>query len=300
LAPARDGGLGLDLLTYAMIVEELARGWTSVAAIVATHAAAADAIGRGAPAALRSAVLSRMTRGEIMGAVVCGGLIDTRQDGDGWRLHGAAPLVDLAATASVLVIDARTGDGRARPFAVERTTPGVAVTAAGATIGVRGIAAGSLALDGACAAALGDDTGRLHTVSDLGAAATAVGLAQAAFEAALRYSQQRTTFGKPICQHQAVQLKLADMATSITAARLLTYAAAEAGDDVSTGLARRYAAETASQATLESMRIHGGYGYTNEFPIERYYRDAARLLIEPDTAAARLADQLVAAADASS
>jgi alkylation response protein AidB-like acyl-CoA dehydrogenase len=298
LAPARDGGLGLDLVTYAMIVEELGRGWTSVAAIVAAHATATDAIGRDAPAALRGGVLSRMTRGEIMGTAASDAAVDARRDGDGWRVSGVVPLVDMACRAGVYVVGARTADGPL-VLAVERGAPGVAVTAA-ATVGVRGTDAGSLVLDGARAAPLGDAAGRLRAVSALGAAAAAVGLAQAAFEAALRYSQQRTTFGKPICQHQAVQLKLADMATTITAARLLTYAAAEEGGAVATGLARRYATDTAYQATLESMRIHGGYGYTNEFPVERYYRDAARLLIEPESTAAGLAAQLVAAAPSSS
>jgi alkylation response protein AidB-like acyl-CoA dehydrogenase len=295
LAPARDGGLGLDLATHAMIVEELARGWTSVAAIVAGHAAAADTIARHAPAAVRTATVSRMTRGEIMGTAACGAAVDARPDAGGWRLHGAVPLLDMGSTAAVYVVDARTPDRRRRPFVVERDTPGVTVTAVAATVGVRGIDAGSVVFDGALAHALGDDGDRLHAVYDLGAAATAVGLAQAAFEAALRYSQQRTTFGKPICQHQAVQLKLADMASTITAARLLTYDAGARADAVAAGLARRYAGETAYQAALESMRIHGGYGYTNEFPVERYYRDAARLLVDPPGAAARLAERLVAA-----
>jgi alkylation response protein AidB-like acyl-CoA dehydrogenase len=112
---------------------------------------------------------------------------------------------------------------------------------------------------------------RLHT------AATAVGLAQAAFEAALRYSQQRTAFGKPICEHQAVQLMLADMATAITASRLLTYEAARHGetpDDPHPRMARILASDTAARVTLDAMRIHGGYGYTREFPLERFYRDA--------------------------
>jgi alkylation response protein AidB-like acyl-CoA dehydrogenase len=114
-------------------------------------------------------------------------------------------------------------------------------------------------------------------------AAAAVGLAQAAFESALRYSQQRSAFGVPICQHQAIQLKLADMATSIAVARLLTQRAAAEGDAgdtavVQAGMAYLQAAETACAVTLEAMRIHGGYGYTAEFPVERYYRDAAMLL----------------------
>ncbi|HXU90802.1 MAG TPA: acyl-CoA dehydrogenase family protein, partial [Methylomirabilota bacterium] len=108
-------------------------------------------------------------------------------------------------------------------------------------------------------------------------AAVAVGIAQAAFEAALRYSQQRSTFGQPIAQHQAVQLKLADMATGIAAARLLTYEAAAEPGGAAAGLAKILATETACAVTLESMRVHGGYGYTTEFPVERYYRDAAQL-----------------------
>src|SRR4030095_13756807 len=117
------------------------------------------------------------------------------------------------------------------------------------------------------------------------APAIAIGLAQAAFEAALRYSQQRTTFGKPLCQHQAVQLKLADMATGITAGRLLTYHAAVgsggAPEPESAAMARLHSASVAAHATLETMRIHGGYGYVNEFPVERFYRDAARLAFVP-------------------
>ena len=120
----------------------------------------------------------------------------------------------------------------------------------------------------------------------LGAAAIAVGVAQAAFEAALRYSQQRTAFGKAICEHQAIQLKLADMATAITAARLLTDHAASHAErnertEESIAMAKLAASEAALMVTLESMRIHGGYGYTAEFPVERYYRDAARLVLTP-------------------
>ncbi|HKZ04021.1 MAG TPA: acyl-CoA dehydrogenase family protein, partial [Methylomirabilota bacterium] len=117
----------------------------------------------------------------------------------------------------------------------------------------------------------------------LGEAAVAVGLGEASLEAALRYAQQRTTFGKPIAQHQAIQLKLADMATSVTASRLLVQHAAERlarhpTDGAAAAMARLDAADTAYRAALESMRTHGGYGYTKEFPVERFYRDAAALL----------------------
>jgi alkylation response protein AidB-like acyl-CoA dehydrogenase len=158
------------------------------------------------------------------------------------------------------------------------------------TLGGRGLAPADLSLEHVRVpgtARLADGAGRLaRALARLGAAATAVGVAQAAFEAALRYSQQRSAFGQPICQHQAVQLKLADMATRITAARLLTSRAAERleadpADDAAALMARLEAADAAAAVTLEAMRIHGGYGYTTEFPVERCYRDAARLLVVP-------------------
>jgi alkylation response protein AidB-like acyl-CoA dehydrogenase len=173
-------------------------------------------------------------------------------------------------------------------------------------LGARGLDACRLVVDGVHPQRLlvgAERTGPVLGVACVLAAATAVGLAQAAFEAALRYSQQRTTFGKPLCQHQAVQLKLADMATGITAARLLTNeaAASEAAgplDPAAAAMARLQAASVAVQATLESMRIHGGYGYVSEFPVERYYRDATRLLFVPvdeDALRADLAARLAAA-----
>jgi len=152
----------------------------------------------------------------------------------------------------------------------------------------------------------------LHTLVDLGLkfarsrparlavtdGALGVGLAQASFEAALRYAQQRTAFGKPINQHQAIQLKLADMATAVTAARLLVH---DAGvDPIRSVLAKLQASAAATRVTLESMRTHGGYGYTAEFPVERHYRDAARLLAMPipeDAARAIAAARLRAADD---
>ncbi|MBM4440506.1 MAG: acyl-CoA dehydrogenase, partial [Candidatus Rokubacteria bacterium] len=150
--------------------------------------------------------------------------------------------------------------------------------------GVRVPAAGSVPPDGAFAAALGF----AHLVT----AGLAVGIAQAAFEAALRYAQQRSAFGKPISQHQAIQLKLADMATSLTAVRLLV---ADAGDDpLRAAAAKLQASAMAVRVTLESMRTHGGYGYTAEFAVERHYRDAARLLHLPEPEARTRAETAAA------
>ena len=127
-----------------------------------------------------------------------------------------------------------------------------------------------------------------HLSLVLGARRMCVGVAQAALDEAVRYSQERVTFGKPICQHQAIQLKLADMATQVEAARLLTYRAATAYDtgersDMEAGMAKLFATEAAVDCSLESMRIHGGYGYSKEFDVERLYRDAPLLAIGEGT-----------------
>ena len=295
LVPPDLGGLGLDLATSAQIVEELARGWTTVAAVVATHLGATDACARFATADTRRR-LPAMTRGELWAASALSGAVSAVRDGGALVLTGASGLVDNAARAQVFVVLARGDDGTPLAAVVERTAPGLAVELAPPTIGARGLGAGRLVLDRvrvAVTAVLGADAGReveaagrVLAVGRLGLAATAVGLAQAAFEAALRYSRERTTFGKAICHHQAVQLKLADMVTAITAARLHTTHAAErlgtAGDDLPALMARLAATEAASHVTLEAMRIHGGYGYTTDFPVERYYRDAPRLLLALD------------------
>ncbi len=286
LVPPEHGGLGLDLVTYAMIVEELARAWTSIAAIVASHAAAGHALGRIGDKSARERWLAPMTRGERWGCLVLAESV-TAQPVDGvWQLDGHARLVDHAGRADTLVVLARRDDGEAGVFMVERDARGLSVSAPRETLGGRGLGPCDVVFDGVRAAGSIEAAADLQAVARLGAAATAVGLAQAAFEAALRYSQQRTAFGKPICQHQAIQLKLADMATRLTASRALTYRAAERldadpTDDATAIMAKLDAADTAYMVTLEAMRIHGGYGYTKEFPVERYYRDAARLLTAP-------------------
>lgn len=125
-------------------------------------------------------------------------------------------------------------------------------------------------------------------VGRINVAARAVGVAQAAFEEAIRYAQQRETFGKPICEHQAIQLKLADMATKIEASRLLVRQAAEKKDagercDLEAGMAKLFASEACEEVALEAMRVLGGYGYTQEFPVERFYRDAPLMIIGEGT-----------------
>ena len=302
------GGLGLDARTVGMIIEELARGSGALATIVTTHLAAAGAIGRFGTAEQRERLLAPMTRGELLGAVAFADGVVATPAGEDWILDGVVPLVDHGAHVAGVLVRAASPAG-ATCFLVGRETPGLRVGAAVPTLGLRGLDPCPLHFERCRVPSrelLGGVPGRgdVHeaagrSIARLGVAATALGLAQAAFEAALRYSQQRTTFGKPIAQHQAIQLTLADMATRITAARLLAYdAAGDQIDDVRMAMAKVYASETAYEVTLASMRVHGGYGYTSEFPVERYYRDAARLASYPTTNAAErrdLACRLVAA-----
>jgi alkylation response protein AidB-like acyl-CoA dehydrogenase len=297
----RYGGLGLDLVATAMILEELARGWTSVALAVAGHLAVTWALDRFATPAEREARLPALVRAEHVGATVVGGDVAARRDGP-WRLSGRTALVDNATRADAVLLTATEAGGRPVAALVERSAAGLAAGEPEPTLGGRGLDPCPLTLAGVVpAVVLGPEAAAaVGAFATLASAATAVGLAQAAFEAALRYSQQRATFGKPLCQHQAVQLKLADMATGITAARLLAYRAAERdAEPAAAAMARLQAVAVAADVTLESMRIHGGYGYVSEFPVERYYRDAARLLVAPvddATLRAQLAARLSGAA----
>jgi alkylation response protein AidB-like acyl-CoA dehydrogenase len=289
------GGLGLDTRTAAMIVEELARGSAALAAIALAHFVATRTIGTTATADSRERLLPAMTRGDALGIVVPASGLDAARAGEDWILEGETSPVDHAARAAVLVVEAAAPGGHVW-IVVSADTPGIHRGPPVATLGLRGIEACRLRLErcrvpsrNVLAAVERADRTRADVLGlwRLGVAAIGVGLAQAALEAALRYAQQRTTFGKPIAQHQAIQLALAGMATKVTAARLLTDAAAAPdADDTSHPIAKVYASEIAYEVALDSMRVHGGYGYTSEFPVERYYRDAAHLASTPTTNAA--------------
>jgi alkylation response protein AidB-like acyl-CoA dehydrogenase len=303
VAPADYGGLALDARTVVVILEELGRGAVAPAAVVAAQLAAARAIGTHGTPAQRERLLPPMTRAEQLVVPVLGARLEARPAGDGFAVRGLARMVDNAPRASSFLVGAALPDGAPASFLVPRDR--VRVGASLETIGGRGLDPADVAFETTVGAGArvgrGDDAVvSAESFARLGTAAIAVGVAQAAFEAALRYAQQRTTFGQPICQHQAIQLKLADMSTGITASRLLVYDAADAGlDDAAIAMAKIEATETAYRATLESMRIHGGYGYTAEFPVERLYREAARLLVTPtgnDAERRRLAVRLTTAA----
>ncbi|TMD62683.1 MAG: acyl-CoA dehydrogenase, partial [Chloroflexi bacterium] len=183
-------------------------------------------------------------------------------------------------------------------FLVEKGTPGLTVSRTFEKLGYKGVDTAELVFDAVhvpvtCLLGGSEGEGFKHAMSGLevgriNVAARAVGLAQAAFNDAIRYAQQRTTFGKPIAQHQAIQLKLADMATKIEAARLLLQKAARRKDrgercDLEAGMAKLFASEMCQEVTLDALRIYGGFGYTKEFNVERYYRDAPFMLVGEGT-----------------
>ena len=290
VVPSDLGGLGLDGAAYALLAEEIGRGSATLAAVLASHLDAAEAVLRLGGVEQRRRLLPALASGTLRGGTVKS--VDgrrpraTRQDG-GFIVSGRELIASPGRHANLFVLVAEAEDGL-HALLVEARQRGLELVEPSPMVGRRGSDLWRVELE-QCLVSDGQvlGTGRALDAKDLAAldgssrmreAAAAVGLAQAAFEAALRYSQQRSAFGVPICQHQAIQLKLADMATAIAVSRLLTQRAAAEGGAVPAGIAWLHASETASMVTLESMRIHGGYGYTAEFPVERYYRDAAMLL----------------------
>ena len=307
------GGLGLDVGTYARIVEELAAGWMSLTGILNTHFICATLLSRHGTAEQQARLLPRLATGEVRGCLSLSepdAGSDTRalrckatRDGDEYVIDGTKMWVTNGERAGLVALAARTPEG-ITCFMVEKEpgprAGGISVSRAIHKLGYRGLETVEMAYDGhrvPASAVLGGPDGLGHGLSyilgalELGRvniAARACGVARAAFEGAIRYAQERQTFGVPIARHQAIQFKLADMATKLEAARLLTRSAADRLDrgeraDVEAGMAKLFASETAFELAAESMRIHGGYGYTTELPVERYYRDAPLMLIGEGT-----------------
>lgn len=307
------GGAGVSKAAYAAIVEELCVGWMSLAGAINSHLIVADVIERFGTDAQRRSYLPKMATGELRGALGLSeadagsdaAALRTRavRSGDGYSLTGNKLWVTNGRRCGVLLVAAKT-DPHAEPahrgvslFLVE---PGAGYTVSRDhdKLGYKGIETSEISLDDrrvAADALVGgvEGTGFAQVMAGLelgrvNVAARAVGVARAAYEAALSYAQQRETFGRPIAQHQTVQNMLADMATNLRAARLLTRDAAEALDrgeraDLGAGMAKLFASETAAQNSLSAMRIHGGFGFTKEFAVERYYRDAPLMLIGEGT-----------------
>jgi alkylation response protein AidB-like acyl-CoA dehydrogenase len=307
------GGLGLPMTVYAQIVEELARGWMSLSGVVNTHLLVAYMLQQFGSEEMRERYLYDMVGGERRAAICLtepGAGSDLQsiettavRDGDSYVVNGNKLFVTNGRHGKIFAVLCKT-DREAQPahrgisvIIVDAGTPGFNVARDIRKLGYKGVETCELTFEDC----------RVHVSNLLGAegegfkyimsglevgrinvASRAVGVAQAALEAALKYARQRVTFGKPIAEHQAIQLKLADMATSVQAARLLVKNAAEKKDrgeraDMEAGMAKLFASETALTVATECMRIHGGYGYTQDLPVERYYRDAPLMIIGEGT-----------------
>ena len=311
--PAEYGGLGLDSTTYVMIIEELCVGWMSLSGILNTHLLLAYILRTHGTEAQKKRFLPRMATGEERGALCLtephAGSDAQRirttavRQGDFYVVNGSKMFVTNARYGTVYALAAKTAPNADPPYRgislfVAEKGPGITVSRDIDKLGYKGVETCEVLFEDYRVPAenlIGGKEGEgfRHVMSGLevgriNIAARAVGVARAAFEHAIRYAQQRETFGKPIAEHQAIQLKLADMATKIEAARLLTHQAANKKDrgercDVEAGMAKLFASETCHEVALEAMRVFGGYGYTKEFPVERFYRDAPLMIIGEGT-----------------
>jgi alkylation response protein AidB-like acyl-CoA dehydrogenase len=326
--PEEYGGMGLDLTTYAMIVEELSRGWISISGIVNTHFIGSYLLMKFGSEEQKQKYLPRMATGEIraafslsepeLGSDVQAIKTSAKKlpDDGGYEINGQKMWVTNGLRATLVFTLVKTdpaAEPRHRgmtcfvcekePGAAENTgdQKGLNVPPQIKKMGYKGVESTELVFDGyrtpADSILGGEEAGlnkgfaQMMDALELGrvnVAARGVGIAQRALELALRYSQERKTFGKPIAEHQAIQFKLADMATQVDAARLLTQRAArlkDAGErsDIEAGMAKLFASEAGRFCVEESFRIHGGYGYSKEYEIERLYRDAPLLLIGEGT-----------------
>jgi alkylation response protein AidB-like acyl-CoA dehydrogenase len=307
------GGLGLPAVTYARIVERMSAVWMSVPGFFNSHLIMAAAVERFGTDDQKRRFLPRFARGELRGGIAltepdCGSDLQAirtraRREADHYVVNGAKTWITNSAEGRILAVLVKT-DPRAQPphkgmslLLIEKG-PGFKVVRKLDKLGYRGIDTAELLFEDCRVPAtnlIGTGEGRgLQQVLNglelgrINVAARGAGLARACLEESLRYAQQRRTFGRPIAEHQAIQIKLADMATRVEAARLLVEHAARAYDaggrcDLEAGMAKLYATEAALENSLEAMRIHGAYGYSKEFNIERYYRDAPLLAIGEGT-----------------
>lgn len=315
------GGLGESLLTYALVVEEIARGWMSVSGVINTHFIVAYMLKQHGTEEQKARYLPRMATGEIRGAfsmsepalgsdVAAIKTKATRLDDGSYEITGQKMWVTNGGTSNLVALLTRTDEGEdsvyrnLTAFLVEKD-PGFGATAQGITVpgkidkmGYKGVETTELILDRHRIAAdhvLGGVPGKgFYQMMDgvevgrVNVGARAVGIANRAFELAISYAQQRETFGKPIAQHQAVLFRLAEMATKVEAAHAMVVRAARRKDsgernDVEAGMAKMLASEYCSEVVEAAFRIHGGYGYAKEYEIERLYREAAFMLIGEGT-----------------
>ncbi len=317
--PESFGGLGLDVSTYARVIEELSRGWMSLSGVINSHLICAQLINSFGTDDQKQRLLPAMATGELRG---CFSLSEpdsgsdaaalrckATRDGTEWVINGTKMWVTNGERAGVVALLARTSDeagGSAIScFLVEKNPGpqgdgGITISKHIDKLGYRGLETVEMSyqdhhlpahslLGGE--AGLGQGFRWALSALELGrvnVAARGVGVAQAAFDAALAYAQERETFGRPIAQHQAIGFKLAEMATKLHAARLMVSDAAARADagqraDVEAGMAKLFASETAAELAMEAMRIHGGNGFTTEYGVERLYRDAPLMIIGEGT-----------------
>src|ERR1700742_1090357 len=321
--PEEFGGMGLDLTTYAMIVEELSRGWISISGVVNTHFIGSYLLMKFGTDEQKQRLLPKMATGEIRAAfslsepelgsdVAAIKTTATKTDDGDWEINGQKMWVTNGLRSAVVFVLVRTDKDAEKPqsgmtcFICEKEpgaaeSPGLTIPPQIKKLGYKGFESTELVFGGyRCPAdmILGGEEAGLNKgfpqmmdsleVGRVNVVARGVGIAQRALELGLKYAQERYTFGKPIAEHQAIQFKLADMATKVEAARLLMLKAArlkDAGErsDVEAGMAKLFASETGKEVVEDSFRIHGGYGYSKEYEIERLYRDAPLLLIGEGT-----------------
>ncbi len=321
MIPAEYGGLGESLLTYALCVEEIARGWMSISGVINTHFIVAYMIRQHGTDGQKQRFLPRMATGETRGAFSMSepevgsdvAAIRTKAvrhlDGT-YTVAGQKMWLTNGASSTLVAALVRTDEGGDTPhrnltaFLIEKPSgfgevvPGLTIPGKIDKLGYKGIDTTELIFDGYTAAAedvLGEQPGRGFAqmmdgveVGRVNVAARACGVAIRAFELAVRYAQQRSTFGKPIAEHQAIAFQLAEMATKVEAAHLMMVNAARLKDsgrrnDLEAGMAKYLASEFCAEVTQQSFRIHGGYGYSKEYEIERLMRDAPFLLIGEGT-----------------
>ncbi|WP_104104895.1 acyl-CoA dehydrogenase family protein [Arthrobacter sp. 08Y14] len=319
--PEEFGGLGESLLTYALVVEEIARGWMSVSGVINTHFIVAYLLMQHGTPEQKQKYLPRMATGEIRGAFSMSepGLgsdvaaVSTRAkqlDDGNYEISGQKMWVTNGATANLVAVLTKTDEGDSSPyrnltaFLVEKE-PGLGETAQGVTVpkkldkmGYKGVETTELFFDGHRIGAdqiLGGTPGKgFYQMMDgvevgrVNVGARAVGIANRAFELGISYAQQRESMGKRIADHQAILFRLAEMATKVETAHAMVVNAARRKDsgqrnDVEAGMAKMVASEFCSEVVEASFRIHGGYGYSKEFEIERLYREAAFMLIGEGT-----------------
>ena len=321
MIPEEYGGLGESLLTYVLVVEEIARGWMSVSGVINTHFIVAYMLIQHGTQEQKEYYLPRMATGEVRGAFSMSepGLgsdvaaIRTKAvkgDGGDYTIDGAKMWLTNGGTSTLVAALVKTDEGAEKPyqnlttFLVEKPAgfgevkPGLTIPGKLDKMGYKGVDTTELVFDGYQAKAsdiLGGVPGKgfAHMmdgieVGRVNVAARACGISIRAFELAIAYAQQRETFGKPIAQHQAIAFQLAEMATKVEASHMMMVNAARLKDagtrnDVEAGMAKLLASEYCAEVTTQSFRIHGGYGYSKEYEIERLMREAPFLLIGEGT-----------------